>query len=88
MKFGISNSDMSNTPDMSKWAGGPGRIYYINDFKNLWYLEHGNLEFSGYLEVLFCPNFNIYLVYVEVRPIFRSVDDRDSPTARFSHPIN
>ena len=71
--LGISNSDMSNTPDMSNWVGGPGRIYYINDLKNLGYLEHGNLEYSGYLEVFFSPKYTFYLVYVELRLIFRSV---------------
>ena len=74
--LGISNSDMSNTPDMSNWVGGPGRIYYINDLKNLGYLEHGNLEYSGYLEVFFSPKHKFYPVYVELRLIFRSAEHK------------
>ena len=70
--LGISNSDMSNTPDISNWVGGPGRIYYINDLRNLGYLEHGNLEYSGYLKVFFSPKHKFYLVYVELRLVFRS----------------
>ena len=65
---------MSNTPDMSNWVRGPGRFYYINDLKNLGYLEHGNLEYSGYLEVFFIPQYTFYLVYVELRLIFRSAE--------------
>ena len=65
---------MSNTPDMSNWVRGPGRFYYINDLKNLGYLEHGNLEYSGYLEVFFSPKYTFYLVYVELRLIFRSAE--------------
>ena len=67
---------MSSTPDMSNWVGGPGRIYYINDFKNLGYLEHGNLEYSGYLEVFFSPKHKFYPVYVELRLIFRSAEHK------------
>ena len=67
---------MSNTPDMLNWVGGPGRIYYTNDLKNLGYLKHGNLEYSGYLEVFFSPKHNFYLVYVELGLIFRSAEHK------------
>ena len=67
---------MSNTPDMSNWVGGPGRIYYTNDLKNLGYLEHGNLEYSGYLEVFFSPKHKFYPVYVELRLIFQSAEHK------------
>ena len=73
---------MSNTPDMSNWVGGPGRFYYINDLKNLGYLEHGNLEYSAYLEVFFSPKYKFYLVYVEFGLIFRSAEHKRDPSMR------
>lgn len=36
---------------MSKSSDGPGRFLYINDLKNSWYLEYGNLEYPAYVEV-------------------------------------
>jgi hypothetical protein len=32
---------ISNTPLISKSVAGSGRFPYINDFNNIWYLEHG-----------------------------------------------
>ena len=50
VNFCISNTDMSNTMQVSKWDGGPGRFNYIYDLRKPRYLEHINLEYLAYLE--------------------------------------
>jgi hypothetical protein len=60
-------------------------IWY--DIKNSWYLEHGYLEFSGYLEQLFSPKHYIYMVYIELLPIFRSADHECCPSHWFPRQV-
>ena len=34
VNFSISNTDISNTMQVSKWDDGPNRFYYIYDLRN------------------------------------------------------
>ena len=71
LNFGISNTNISNTTDISRYVCGPDQFYYINDYKKPRYVEHGNLEYPAYLEVNLRPQSLKDMRYLEVKSINR-----------------
>ena len=51
VNFCISNTDMSNTMQVSKWDDDPGNFHNMNDLRKPRSLEHINLEYIAYLKV-------------------------------------
>ena len=74
VNFCISNTDMSNTMQVSKWDDGPGRFNYIYDLRKPRYLEHINLEYLAYLEVDWRFQELKHTHYFEVHEISRSTE--------------
>ena len=74
VNFCISNTDMSNTMQVSKWDDGPGRFNYIYDLRKPRYLEHINLEYLAYLEVDWRFQELKHTHYLEVHEISRSTE--------------
>ena len=74
VNFYISNTDISNIMQVSKWDDGPGRFNYIYDLRKPRYLEHINLEYLAYLEVDWRFQELKHTHYLEVHEISRSTE--------------